>query len=82
MDQIERIENMKRHLNDLKELNATLDRMIEQQKELNAKLDRMIEQQKELNAKLDRIIEQQSEPKQEKLTKNQISEIVNDPWED
>ena len=54
MDQMERIENMKRHLKDLQELKAELDR----------------------------IIEQQNESKQEKLTKNQISEIVNDPWED
>lgn len=54
MDQMERIEYMKRHLNDLRELNT----------------------------KLDRIIEQQNESKQEKPTKNQISEIVDDPWED
>ena len=54
MDQMERIEYMKRHLNDLKELKAELDR----------------------------IIEQQNEPEKKELTKNQISEIVNDPWED
>lgn len=54
MDQMERIEHMKRHLKDLQELKAELDR----------------------------IIEQQNESKQEKPTKNQISEIVNDPWED
>lgn len=68
MDQMERIEHMKRHLNDLKELNT--------------KLDKMIEQEKELNAKLDVIIEQQNDPERKELTKNQISEIVNDPWED
>lgn len=51
---MERIERMKRHLNDLKGLKAELDR----------------------------IIEQQEEKKKKELTKNQISEIVNDPWED
>lgn len=54
MDQMERIEYMKKHLEDLKELKAELDK----------------------------IIEQQNEHKPEKPTKNQISEIVNDPWED
>lgn len=54
MDQMERIERMKRHLNDLKELKAELDR----------------------------IIEQQNESEKKELTKDQISEIVNDPWED